>query len=249
VTPWRAVLSWLVLVAVAFANGALRVFAYPPTLGDFAARQVSAGIGALLLGAAMWLLLRRWPLATARSAWATGILWAALTVAFEVGLVRAEGQPWRAVLEQYAIWEGSLWPLLVAWVALAPPALSALQHRRVAVGPTLAWAVAGWAACGATFGIARAAAGLEAAIWLHLAAAPVVGAAATRLAWRHPRHPGVLATALALAGTAAYLDAIVVAPFLERSFAMFASVLGTWLPLALILAASGVTGAALARRG
>jgi hypothetical protein len=86
-----------------------------------------------------------------------------------------------------------------------------------------------------------------------LLAAPVIGAAATLLPWRHPRHPGALGTAAALAGTPALLDAIVVAPFLERSFAMFASPAGTWIPLALILAASAATAALLqrtaARRG
>jgi hypothetical protein len=249
-TPSRAAWSWLVLLAVAFANGALRQLAYPATLGDFAARQVAAGVGAVALGATIWLLLRRWPVATARSAWATGALWATLTVAFEVALVRAGGGSWEAALDQYAIWRGSLWPLLVLWVAVAPAALSALQQRRAPVGPTLAWAVAGWAACGATFGVARAAAGLEAALWIHLAAAPAIAAAATWLVGRHPRHPGPLATALVVAGVPAYLDAVLVAPFLERSFEMFQSALGTWLPLALMLAASAATGAVLAgRRG
>src|SRR5574341_48386 len=136
-TPLRAILSWLVLLVVAFANGALRQLAYPSTLGDFAARQVSTGGGAVALGAAIWLLLRRWPLRRARSAWAVGLLWAALTVAFEVAMVRGEGRAWERILAQYALWKGSVWPLLLLWVLVAPPALSALQRSRVAVGPTL----------------------------------------------------------------------------------------------------------------
>jgi proline iminopeptidase len=70
---------------------------------------------------------------------------------------------------------------------------------------------------------------------------------ATLFLWSHPRHPGVLGTAAVLAGGAALLDAIVVAPFLERSYAMFASLAGTWLPLALIFGASAATGALLSR--
>jgi hypothetical protein len=128
-TPFRAVLSWLVLLAVAFVNGAVRQLAYPSTLGDFAARQVAAVVGAVALGVAVWLLLRRWPLSRASHAWATGALWAALTVGFEVALVRGSGRPWSEVLAQYAIWEGSLWPLLVLWVLVAPATLSALQRR------------------------------------------------------------------------------------------------------------------------
>jgi len=246
-TSVRAVLSWLVLLAVAFLNGTLRQLAYPATLGDFAARQVASGVGAVALGIAMWLLLRRWPIARARQAWATGALWAGLTVAFEVALVRGSGRPWGDVVEQYALWKGSLWPLLVLWVLVAPAALSALQRSRVAVGPALRGAVVGWMACGLTFALGRALFGLGAAVVIHLLAAPVIGAAVTLLVWNHPRHPGVASTAATLAGAAALLDGIVVAPFLERSFAMFASPAGTWIPLALILGASAMTGALLSR--
>jgi len=247
-TPFRALLAWLVLLAVAFLNGTVRQLAYPSTLGDFAARQVASGVGAVLLGVAIWFLLRRWPLARARQAWATGALWAALTVLFEIALVRGTGRPWDDVLGQYAFWKGSLWPLLLLWVLAAPAALSALQRSGIAVGPALGWAAAGWAACGITFAIGRAAFGVPAAIAIHLVAAPFIGAAATRLLWRQACPPGVAATAVTMAGTAALLDAVLVAPFLERSYAMFASPAGTWIPLALILAASAATAARLARR-
>ncbi len=245
-TPFRAVLSWFVLLVVAFLNGAVRQLAYPPTLGDFASRQVSTGVGTVALGVAIWFVLRRWPLSRAPQAWATGALWAALTVAFEVALVRGGGR-WDDVIAQYALWKGSLWPLLVLWVLAAPAALSALQRSRIAVGPALRWAVVGWIACGLTFVLARAAFGVDAAVVIHLLAAPAIGATVTLLLWSHPRHPGVVGTAATLAGTAALLDAIVVAPFLERSFAMFASLAGTWVPLALIFAASAATAALLAR--
>jgi hypothetical protein len=246
-TLLRALASWLLLLAVAFLNGTVRQVAYPASLGDFAARQVAAGVGAVALGIAIWLVLGRWPVSTARQAWATGALWAALTVAFEVALVRGSGRPWDEVIAQYAIWKGSLWPLLVLWVLLAPRALSALQASGVAVGATLGWAVLVWIGCGLTFVVSRGLLGTGAAITIHLLAAPAIGAAATLRLWKHPRHPGVAATAATLAGTAALLDAIVVAPFLERSYAMFASPAGTWIPLALILAASAATAALLAR--
>lgn len=129
-TPLRALLAWLALLATAFLNGTLRVVAYPASLGDFAARQVAAVIGALLFAAVIWLVVRRWPFARPGHAWATGALWVALTILFEASMVRGSGRPWSAVLEQYALWEGSLWPLLLLWVLVAPAALSALQRRR-----------------------------------------------------------------------------------------------------------------------
>jgi hypothetical protein len=109
------------------------VVAYPVALGDFAARQVAAVVGALAFAAAIRLIVRRWPFARPAHAWATGALWAALTVLFEVALVRGSGKPWSDVGEQYAIWKGSLWPLLVLWLLVAPAVLSpGSGPRRVA---------------------------------------------------------------------------------------------------------------------
>jgi hypothetical protein len=246
-TPFRAAVSWLLLLTVAFLNGTLRQFAYPSTLDDFAARQVAVGVGAVALGVTMWFVLRRWPVSSVRQAWATGAAWAGLTIVFEIALVLGGGHPWSDVVDQYAIWRGSLWPLLVLWLLAAPAMISALQRSRVAVGPTLGWVVVGWAACGMVFALGRVLFGVEAAVIIHLLAAPLIGAMVTFLLWNHPRHPGVLATAATLAGGAALLDAILVAPFLERTFAMFGSPAGTWIPLGLIFAASMLAAALLSR--
>ncbi len=114
-------------------------------------------------------------------------------------------------------------------------------RERPAIAAAVGWGLATWAACGLTMMVGRAALGLEAALVIHLAAAPVISVAATVLCWRHRRHPGPLATAALMAGVPAALDALVVAPFLEASFAMFASPVGTWIPLSLIFLASLAT--------
>lgn len=44
------------------------------------------------------------------------------------------------------------------------------------------------------------------------------------------------------------MDALLVAPFLERSYAMFGSVVGTWVPFASIFAASYLVGHRRMRR-
>jgi hypothetical protein len=246
-TRIRALVSWVVLLAVAFLNGALRVTAYPAALSDFAARQVACGVGAVLLGGAIWLLLRRWPIATARQGWLTGALWTGLTVVFEAAMTLVGGGTWDQVLAQYALWEGSLWPLLLLWVLAAPRAVSAVQRSGTAVGATILCGVACWMVCGMVMMGGRSLFGIEAALVIHLLAAPFVGAGFALLLWRHPRHPGVVPTAAALAGIPALLDAIVVAPFLERSFEMFASPVGTWIPLGLIFAAAAGATALSAR--
>ncbi len=58
--------------------------------------------------------------------------------------------------------------------------------------------------------------------------------------------------ALTMVGLVVGMDALVIAPFLEGTYVMFRSVLGTWVPFALVFAATySVTAAARsrARRG
>jgi hypothetical protein len=45
------------------------------------------------------------------------------------------------------------------------------------------------------------------------------------------------------------MDAFVVAPLLERSYAMFASALGTWIPFALIFGSTYAVGQASTSHG
>ena len=53
------------------------------------------------------------------------------------------------------------------------------------------------------------------------------------------------AVALTMLAVVVGLDALLVAPFLEHSYAMFGSVLGTWVPFASIFAASYLVGRAV----
>lgn len=147
-----------------------------------------------------------------------------------------------AAFANYAFWEGRLWAAVLAAIFVLPFALFSAARSRAALAPALLWGFIAWAACGLVFGVSRALWGVDAALWVHLAFAPVLGGGAAFLYLNHPRRLGPLATAALLTGTVFCLDLLVVAPFLERSFAMFQSTLGTWLPLSLIAASSLLTG-------
>ena len=127
-TPLRALLAWLLLLAVAVTNGTLRQLVYGPSMDDAVAHRISTGIGAVALGVAMWLVLRRWRVGTPARAWALGAFWTGLTVAFEFGMGRAGGHSWDDLLAQYALWRGSLWPLLLCWILIAPAVFQALDR-------------------------------------------------------------------------------------------------------------------------
>lgn len=117
----QALLAWLVLFVVAFANGLLRAVFLKTYLGDLRAHQVSCGIGIVLITAAVWLLSRRWRFLSTAQAWRTGLLWLALTVAWEFLFFHfVFGSSWALLLQDYALWQGRLWVLVLATILLAP---------------------------------------------------------------------------------------------------------------------------------
>ncbi len=103
-------------------------------------------------------------------------------------------------------------------------------------------AVVGWALCGATMTVGRSVASLETALVAHAIAAPLIFGMLA--AWYFRSFPGASAgfTALIWVSFVILMDVLVVATFVERSFAMFASPLGTWIPFALIFSSTFVVG-------
>ncbi len=103
-------------------------------------------------------------------------------------------------------------------------------------------AFVGWALCGATMGLGLAFTSLSTALVVHLVAAPIffIGIAWAYFRWFSFTSP--LQTATAFMAIVIFLDVFVVALLIERSFAMFGSLLGTWLPFLLILLATYLTG-------
>jgi hypothetical protein len=109
-------------------------------------------------------------------------------------------------------------------------------------------ALFGWLICGATIGIGRQILPMQTTLILHALVAPV---AFWVLAWRYSRWFPTIApkrVSGTMLGIVVALDAFLVAPFIERSYAMFESWLGTWLPFALIALAAHA-GARHGRRG
>ena len=99
-----------------------------------------------------------------------------------------------------------------------------------------------WGACGAVIAVGRKLWSLDTTLRVHLIAAPVfaflVSAAHALLA---PDFDPALRAA-AITALVILLDAGVVAPLFERSFAMFRSFIGTWLPFIAIFLASWAAG-------
>jgi len=83
---------------------------------------------------------------------------------------------------------------------------------------------------------------------MHAFATPIVFAALSfgllfTLPLHHPTE-----TALAFLAFVVFMDAFLIAPFFEKSFVMFSSILGTWIPFALIFLSTLLTGLYLGGR-
>ncbi len=136
-----------------------------------------------------------------------------------------------------------------SWAADIAVALPAVQPGPAADPPArslmrlFAYGVAGWALCAAVMGGLLAIGPAWLAITLHAIAAPLIFLAISirYFGARGAREP--IPVALAFTAIVAVLDAVVVAGLIMRSFDMFTSIAGTWLPFVLIFLATWITGA------
>jgi hypothetical protein len=108
-------------------------------------------------------------------------------------------------------------------------------------------ALAGWAYCGMLIGVGRRFLSMDATLVVHAVGAPIGFALLSLLYFKRFACTTPLQTAIAFLAVVVAMDAFLVAPVFERSYAMFASPLGTWIPFALIFAATYFTGMAVTR--
>jgi len=100
----------------------------------------------------------------------------------------------------------------------------------------------GWVLCGTTMGVGLRVTTLETALLLHALAAPVIFTALSLVYFRRLGSWSPLRTAATFLGVVVIMDVFVVALLIERSFEIFESVLGTWLPFLLIFVSTWWTG-------
>jgi hypothetical protein len=106
----------------------------------------------------------------------------------------------------------------------------------------LAHALIGWVPCFATIGIGMAVTTLQNALIIHAIGAPIFFAVVSFIYFRKFNYTAPLQTALIFVGLVITLDFFVVALLINRSLQMFASLLETWIPFALIFASTYLTG-------
>lgn len=117
----KYILVWFLLALVAVANGIIRQTTYGKFVPELAAHQISTVTAILASGILVWFASRFWPFETAAQAWTIGLLWLAMTVAFEFGFGHfIAGHSWGQLLADYNILNGRVWSLFLVWVTVLP---------------------------------------------------------------------------------------------------------------------------------
>ena len=112
----------------------------------------------------------------------------------------------------------------------------------------LAHAFVGWMLCAATMGIGMSVTSLNNTLIIHAIGAPIFFAGVSLFYFRKFNYTSPLQTALIFIAFVIGMDFFVVAMLINRSFEMFTSPLGTWIPFALIYISTYVTGLLVLQR-
>jgi hypothetical protein len=116
----RHLAAWLALPALAVLNGLIRDTTYGRSMNYDLSHALS--LAPLLLAILVWVvvLARRWPLPSLAAGIRVGLAWLTLTLAFEFGLGSLQGSSLDAMLAEYDVSRGKLWPLVPLSTLLAP---------------------------------------------------------------------------------------------------------------------------------
>lgn len=100
----------------------------------------------------------------------------------------------------------------------------------------------GWLLCGAAMGIGLSITTIENTLILHAIAAPIIFIGISWLYFTKFNYTRALTTAVIFIGIVILLDFFIVAMVINRSFDMFYSPMGTWIPFILIFGSTYLTG-------
>jgi hypothetical protein len=126
--------------------------------------------------------------------------------------------------------------------ATAPEAQNGKTRAMLQAAVIVVHALVGWGLCGAAIGIGRKVTTLRNALIAHAIAAPIIFVAVSLVYFGWFGGTGPAVTSALFLAVVIFLDVFVIALFVEKSFDMFRSILGTWLPFALIFLATWLTG-------
>lgn len=117
----RYVLAWIPMIFIGIVNGTLRETTYGKSLNELQAHQVSTIVGIGLFSSYIWGLTHLWRLESTTQAIVIGAIWFGLTIAFEFIFGHyVAGHSWNRLFQDYNLFAGRVWLLVLLWIAIAP---------------------------------------------------------------------------------------------------------------------------------
>ncbi|NIM94515.1 MAG: hypothetical protein GTO18_12510 [Anaerolineales bacterium] len=117
------------------------------------------------------------------------------------------------------------------------------------VSVILVFGAVGWALCGAIMFIGMSVMDLQTTLIVHAIGAPIIFTLLSLLYFTKFRYTSPLQTAIAFFIQVILMDFFIVALLINRSFDMFLSPLGTWIPFVLIFLSTYLTGLWVEKQG
>lgn len=99
-----------------------------------------------------------------------------------------------------------------------------------------------WALCGATIAIGRSVTTIELTLIIHAIGTPIFASIVSMVYYKKFNYTSPICTAFIFLLFVIVMDAGLVAPVFEKSYEMFKSILGTWIPFSLIFLSTYITG-------
>lgn len=115
-----------------------------------------------------------------------------------------------------------------------------MSARQVAVIGAIG--LIGWALCGSIVFVGREVTSIDTALTIHAIGAPIIFGVLSWIYFTRFNYTTPWATAVIFTAIVIGMDVFLVALLIERSFEMFGSVLGTWVPWFLIFSSTWLVG-------
>lgn len=127
----RAFIAWLLIALLESLQGAIRRTWIEPILGALTAARIGLAVGVVLVCVVAWTTLDWIGPPRPRQRFAIGLVWVALTVAFEIGLGRALGYSWSRIAADYDPRAGGVMPFGLFAMLVLPLVVDVVRMRWV----------------------------------------------------------------------------------------------------------------------
>lgn len=112
---------WFPMVLIAIINGAIRQGFYITFLDQLSAHQLSVVSGILFFAIYVWIISGKWRMTSKKQAITIGLMWLFMTIIFEFIFGHyVMGHAWEMLFNDYNIFEGRLWMIVLVWITLSP---------------------------------------------------------------------------------------------------------------------------------